>query len=137
MANVNASGKVVSVVEAEDGKVTVGIDSARTNGTGEPSFKLSYEFPAGTPANTLQVLDTIVEFSITTTPPVLPEPEPVPVPEPAPEVTPEPAETPVEAPVAEPAAPVEETPVEAPAEPVAAPEPVVEPAPVEDAPPVA
>ena len=71
MANVNASGKVVSVVEAEDGKVTVGIDSARTNGTGEPSFKLSYEFPAGTPANTLQVLDTLVEFSITTTAPLL------------------------------------------------------------------
>lgn len=130
MSTVNASGKVVSVVEAEDGSITVKIDSARLNGA-VPSFKLSYEFPAGSNGPTAFPLDTAVSFAITTEPPVVVDVPPVVAQAPAPvaaqftttdTVAPLDAvvapETPVEAPVFDPAAPVVETPVETPVEPV-------------------
>lgn len=108
MPTLNASGTVVSINEADDGKVTIGIDSRRTAADGLPSFKLSYEFPAGSPAIATYPLDTIVEFAITTTPPAV-------------DVvttskslfnTPEPTETAPEAPQSDPAPVVEQTPTD-------------------------
>lgn len=127
MSTVNASGKVIGVSEADDGAVTVTLVSARALDNGQPSFKLTYEFPAGSAAIAAYPLDTLVTFAITTTPPVE-----VPAAPAADQITttqslssssgPEAPETPVEAPVVDPAAPVEQTPAEAP---------VTEPAPVE------
>ena len=131
MATVNASGKVIGVAEADNGDVTVTIASSKTLDTGQPSFKLTYEFPGSSPAIAAYPLGALVSFQITTTAPVVAAPvEPVgdqfttttslsssdgPAPEPAPEVTPEPAEAPAEAPVSDPVAEPVETPVEAPA----------------------
>jgi hypothetical protein len=124
MATINASGKVVETSEADDGKITVRIDSARTTDAGVPSFKLSYEFPAGSAASAQYPLDTLVSFAITTTPPVAPAADQItntasltssdaPT---APGIVPEVPETPIEAPVSEPAPEVVEAPVDAPVE---------------------
>lgn len=135
MATVNASGKVIGVAEADNGDVTVTIASSKTLDTGQPSFKLTYEFPGSSPAIAAYPLGALVSFVITTTPPVAAAPvEPV-----GDQFTttqslssssgPEAPETPVEVPVVDSAAPAVETPVEVPVEPEPVAEPVVEPAP--------
>ena len=146
MATVNASGKVIGVAEADNGDVTVTIASSKTLDTGQPSFKLTYEFPGSSPAIAAYPLGALVSFVITTTPPVAAAPvEPV-----GDQFTttqslsssngPEAPETPVEAPVVDPAAPVEETPVEPtpevsePSTADTSPAPVEESAPVDPAP---
>lgn len=72
MPTVNASGTVVAVADSDDGEhVVISIHSRRTIDSGEPSFKLTYEFPSSSAAIAAYPLDTIVEFAITTTPPAV------------------------------------------------------------------
>lgn len=73
MSSINASGKVVAVDENdEDGTVSIGIHSQRVSDAGEPSFKLTYEFPTGSPLPAQFPINTIVTFAIDTAPPAAP-----------------------------------------------------------------
>lgn len=69
MANINAAGTVVSAVET-DGTVVIGVDSAKKDESGNPSFTLSLSFPAGSAAIQALPVDTILTLTMTTVSPM-------------------------------------------------------------------